>query len=142
MLDLQRSACSFCISSQAAPCQSSSCAAARILARHAGHIVLGCHFCLLGIRVIAVLSLKATALPAWSASLLSGAAAADGRRCALQTEAQLEETRAGMLALQAVRSRRKSSLVCRLIRGGLSILAAALTLQQVCIPALLQPVQI
>ena len=80
----------------------------------------------------AVLSLEATALPAFSASLLSGAAAADGRRCVLQTEAQLEEARVGMLALQeAARPRRKSSLVCRLIRGGLSILTAALTLQQV-----------
>ena len=49
----------------------------------------------------------------------------------LQAEAELEEVRAVNLALQAGETKKKSSLVFRLIRGGLSILAAALTLQQV-----------
>lgn len=56
------------------------------------------------------------------------AAEAQGR---LQVEAQLAEARAATLGLQDSEARRSGSLVFRLIRGGLSILAAALALQQV-----------
>ncbi|CAL5219644.1 g1523 [Coccomyxa viridis] len=48
-----------------------------------------------------------------------------------QVEAQLAEARAACLGLQDSQARKKGSLVFRLIRGGLSILAAALALQQV-----------
>lgn len=44
----------------------------------------------------------------------------------------MEEARLARLTLQESQARRKSSLVLRLIRGGLCILATALALQQVC----------
>ncbi len=49
----------------------------------------------------------------------------------VQVEGQLAEARAACLSLQDSQARKKGSLVFRLIRGGLSILAAALALQQV-----------
>ncbi len=49
-------------------------------------------------------------------------------------EAQLAEARAASLGLQDGQARRRGSLVFRLIRGGLSILAGALALQQVWAP--------
>ena len=54
----------------------------------------------------------------------------------LQVEAQLAEARATCQGLQASQGRKKGSLVFRLIRGGLSILATALALQQVWAPQL------
>ncbi|CAK0762319.1 hypothetical protein CVIRNUC_002945 [Coccomyxa viridis] len=48
-----------------------------------------------------------------------------------QAEERLEAAKATNLALQEVQSHKQSSLVFRLIRGGLSILAAALAAQQV-----------
>ena len=52
-------------------------------------------------------------------------------------EACLAEARAASLGYQDSQDRRRGSLVFRLIRGGLSILAGALALQQVWVPPLL-----
>ena len=50
----------------------------------------------------------------------------------LQAEERLEVAKATNLALQEAQSHKHGSLVFRLIRGGLSILAAALAAQQAC----------
>ena len=50
----------------------------------------------------------------------------------MQAEERLEEAKAANLALQEAQARKHGSLVLRLIRGGLSILAAALAAQQAC----------
>ena len=49
----------------------------------------------------------------------------------VQVEAQLAEAQAAGAGAQDAQGRRRGSLVFRLIRGGLSILATALALQQV-----------
>ena len=59
-------------------------------------------------------------------------AIAQGKGALLQAEERLEVAKATNLALQEAQSHKQSSLVFRLIRGGLSILAAALAAQQAC----------